>query len=69
MNTNNKVENENTNFIYLKKNFIENYNNYLNTIQHKCVTNSCKRRHEEILGNLKISIRDLEDFKTKLNKI
>lgn len=50
-------------FLNKKKILINNYQYYLNTINHKCITNSCKRRHEEIYGNFINSINDLEKFK------
>tara|TARA_B100000900_G_C19943564_1_gene458679 strand:+ start:51 stop:269 length:219 start_codon:yes stop_codon:yes gene_type:complete len=57
------LQNINKDFLFIKKKLIESYNKYLNTIEHKCITNSCKRRHEEILGDLKTSLKELEDFK------
>tara|TARA_Y100001970_G_scaffold293320_1_gene439333 strand:+ start:1988 stop:2242 length:255 start_codon:yes stop_codon:yes gene_type:complete len=60
----------NIEFLNKKKVLINNYERYLNTINHKCITNSCKRRHEEIYGNFINSINDLEYFKVNvINKI
>ena len=53
-------------FLNKKKVLINNYERYLNTINHKCITNSCKRRHEEIYGNFINSINDLEYFKVNI---
>jgi hypothetical protein len=53
-------------FLNKKKILIKNYELYLNTINHKCITNSCKRRHEEIYGNFIKSINDLEIFKVNV---
>jgi hypothetical protein len=60
---NESIQNTNKEFLFIKKQFLENYSKYINTIEHKCLTNSCRRRHEEILGNFKSSIKELEDFK------
>ena len=56
----------NTDFLLKKKDFIINYNLYLNTINHKCVTNSCKRRHEIIIGDFLKSFNTLQNFKNKI---
>jgi hypothetical protein len=63
MNENKSVKNSNKDFLFIKKKLVESYDRYMNTIEHKCITNSCRRRHEEILGNLKSSLKELEDFK------
>lgn len=63
MNQNESLQNTNKEFLFIKKKLLENYDKYMNTIEHKCITNSCRRRHEEILGDFKISLKELEDFK------
>ena len=60
----------NREFLNKKKIIINNFKVYLNTLNHKCITTSCKRRHEEIYGNFMNSINDLEKFKVNvINKI
>lgn len=60
----------NREFLNKQKILINNFKVYLNTLNHKCITTSCKRRHEEIYGNFINSINDLEYFKVNLiNKI
>ena len=56
MNQNESLQNTNKEFLFIKKKLLENYDKYMNTIEHKCITNSCRRRHEEILGDFKISL-------------
>jgi hypothetical protein len=63
MNQTESIQHINKEFLFIKKKLLENYDKYINTIEHKCITNSCRRRHEEILGNFKISLKELEDFK------
>ena len=38
---------------------------YLNTINHKCITNSCKLRHEIVIGDLLKAIEKTENMKLK----
>lgn len=56
----------NTDFLLKKKDFIVNLNLYLNTVNHKCITNSCKRRHELIIGDFLESFNNLQNFKNNI---
>ncbi len=66
-------ENINTEYLLKKNNFITNLNMYMNIMDQKCFTQSCKRRHEMIYGNFIKSFNNLQNFKNKhqnnLNKI